>query len=185
MKASRVFRQSVALLGVVLWISLVPVVQVSAQPFGKGKYGANVPYGSQTSLTISTNGNVLIQVTPTDAGTLGTASGTVTVASTDVVGYDLYISALSSTNMTNGAYTLAASANGSPAALAVNTWGYNTNASSNFVGITTSPVLLHTLTGPATAGDTTTVTYGVKVNNAKPAGNYVTSVVYTAAPQTD
>jgi hypothetical protein len=167
-----------------LWISQFATTPALAQPFGAGKFGANVPYGSQTSLTISTSGNVTISVTPTDNGTLGTATNAVTVYSTDVVGYELYINSLTTTDMTNGAYTLPASANGSPAPLVSNTWGYNTDASANFVGTTTSQVLITSALGPFTAGDTTNVTYGVKVDNAKPAGNYTTTVVYTAAPQT-
>ena len=171
-----------------LWIIVFVVglaSVVSAQPFGKGKFGANVPFGSETSLAISTTGNVTIQITPTDAGVLGTATNDVTVTSTDVVGYKLYIRALTSTYMVNGAATLPASANGTPAALAINTWGYNTDASTNFVGMTTGDVLIKTATGPFSSGDLTQVTYGVKIDNNKPAGNYVTTVIYTAAPQTD
>ena len=137
-------------------------------------------------MAISTSGNVSIQITPTDSAVLGTADNTVTVTSTDVVGYSLYIRSLTSTNMINGAATLPASANGSPSALLANTWGYNVNGSStDFIGITLSNVLIKTTTGPFTGGDTTSVKYGVKIDNNKPAGNYITSVVYTAAPQTD
>lgn len=160
--------------------------RIFAQPYGKGVYGANVPYGSQTSLSIATGGNVSIQITPDDTGVLGTGDNTVTVTSTDVVGYSLYVRALTSTDMTNGPAVLPVSANGSPAALAVDTWGYNINGSAtNFAGMTTSNALVKTGTGPFTSGDATTFKYGVKVDNAKPAGNYVTSIVYTAAPQTD
>jgi phage tail tube protein FII len=171
-------------LGVLLF-GLTSVGIAHAQPYGKGTYGANVPYGSQTSLTIATNGNVTIPITPVDSGTLGTGTSTVTVTSTDVVGYKLYIQAETSTNMTNGAATLPASANGSPAALATNTWGYNTDASSDFVGITLTNVLVKNAVGPYSAGDNTTFTYGVKVDNTKPAGNYAATVTYTAVPQTD
>jgi len=175
----------ITLTSLFLWIILLFPLQATAQPYGKGKYDENVPYGSATSLTISTTGNVAIQITPTDSGTLGTAVNTVTVSSTDVVGYDLYIRSLSSTDMTNGPYNLPASANGLPAPLANNTWGYNTDASTDFVGMTLTDVLIKTLAGPATAGDNTAVTYGVKVDNNKPAGSYSTSIVYTAVPQTD
>lgn len=167
-----------------MWITFLVPLKAYANPYGTGVYGANIPYGSQTSLTIGTSGNVSIQITPTDAGTLGTANNTVTVTSTDVTGYKLYIRTLGSTNMTNGASVLPASVNGAPAALAANTWGYNTDASANFTGMTASDVLIKTATGPYSSGDPTTVTYGVKVDNAKPAGNYVTTVVYTAVPQT-
>jgi len=155
-----------------------------ASPFGAGKFGANVPFGGQTSLTIATTGNVTIPVTPTDSGTLATGTSTVTVTSTDVVGYKLYIRALSNTNLVNGGSTLPASGNVTPAALSVNTWGYNTDASTNFAGITLSNVLIRTGNGPFESGDQTTVTYGLKIDNSKPAGNYSSSIIYTAVPQT-
>ncbi len=157
-----------------------------AQPYGRGVYGADVPYGSQTSLSIATGGDVSIQVTPDDAGVLGTGDNIVTVTSTDVVGYSLYVRSLTTTNMANGPASLPASANGSPAPLSVNTWGYNTSGSTtDFTGMTLSNVLVNAPTGPFSSGDATTFKYGVKVDNQKPAGNYVTSVIYTAAPQTD
>lgn len=160
------------------------VHHASASPFGVGVFGADVPFGGETSLTIATDGNVSIPVTPTSGGTLASGTSNITITSTDVVGYKLYIRSDGNTNMTNGASSLPASSNGSPAALAVNTWGYNTDASSNFVGTTLSDVLIRSRTGPYRLGDITTVTYGVNVDESKPAGNYITNVVYTAVPQT-
>lgn len=168
---------------VVIYISVM-VSGLQASPYGAGVYNADVPYGGETSLAIATSGNVSIQVTPIEAGTLGTASNNVTVTSTDVVGYKLYISSLTSTDMTNGAATIPASSNVTPASLATNTWGYNTDASSNFAGSTTTETLIKNASGPYSSGDVTAVTYGVKVDNNKPAGNYITTVVYTAVPQT-
>jgi hypothetical protein len=81
--------------------------------------------------------------------------------------------------------TIATSSNGSPAPLAVNTWGYNTDGSSNYRGITTAPVLLKTANGPYKNGDNTTVTYGVLTNITKAEGNYSVSVTYTAVALTD
>jgi len=156
-----------------------------ASPYNAGKYNANVPYGGQTQLTISTSGAVTIPINPSAAGTLGSSSGTVTVVSTDVVGYKLYIRALSSTNMTNVGAILPASVNSSPTALASNTWGYNLDASTNFTGITSTDVLIRSATQPYTSGDITTVTYGVKIDQSKPAGNYSSTVIYTAVPQTN
>jgi hypothetical protein len=156
-----------------------------ASPYGKGVYGANVPYGGQTALSIATSGNVTIPITPTTGGVLATGTSTVTVTSTDVTGYKLYLRALTNTNMNNLGALLPASANGSPAALATNTWGYNTNASTNFTGLTLTDVLIHSITGPASTGDATIVTYGMKLDLAKPAGNYVATVIYTAVPQTN
>lgn len=159
---------------------------VLAQPYGFGKYNENVPYGSETSITISNNGNVTIPITPTDSGTLATGSSIITVTSTDVVGYKLYIRAnQATTNMINGANVIPASANGTPAPLANNTWGYNTDASSNFVGIALTDALIKNTAGPFTSGDNTTVTYGVKLDTSKPAGYYSATVMYTAAPETD
>jgi hypothetical protein len=164
--------------------ALVTTSNSYAQPYGVGVYSANVPYGSQTSLSISTNGNVNIPVTPTSDGVSASGSSQVTVSSTDVMGYKLYIRALDSTDMDNLGAPLPTSANATPAPLATNTWGYNTDASSDFIGISLSDVLIHSKSGPISAGEMTTVTYGMKLDMAKPAGNYVASVIYTAVPQT-
>ena len=155
-----------------------------ASPFGVGVFGADVPFGGQTSLTIATDGNVNVEITPTPGGTLATNTSIVTVTSTDVVGYKLYIRALSNTNLNNGSSNVVASANGSPAPLATNTWGYNTDASTDFVGISLIDALIRNRTGPYKNGDGTTVTYGLKLDDSLPAGVYTTSVVYTAVPQT-
>lgn len=155
-----------------------------ASTYGSGKYNAAIPYGDLTSLTISTSGNISIPLTPGSSAVLGVASGTVTVASTDAVGYKLYIRALSSSNLTSGGNYIPASANGTAAALSTNTWGYNLDASTNFVGMTTADVLIRTGTGPFKTGDTTTVTYGVKIDQSKAAGSYSTTVIYTAVPST-
>jgi hypothetical protein len=167
------------------FLSFLPITDVMASPYGSGIYNANVPYGGQTQLTISTSGNINLALTPSDTGTLASTSGTVTVTSTDVVGYKLYVRSIASANMINGAQTIPASANGSPAALAVNTWGYNLDGSTNYTGMTLSDVLIRNRTGPYTSGDVTTITYGVRLNNAKAAGRYSNSVIYTAVPQTN
>ena len=165
--------------------SLLLPCQSYAQPYGKGIYGANVPYGDQTSLSIATNGDINVQITPTNSGILSTGTSIVTITSTDVMGYKLYIRALSDTNMNNLGALLPASANITPAALINNTWGYNTDATTNFTGITLSDILIRSITTPAPSGDITNVTYGIKLDMAKPAGSYVASIVYTAVPQTD
>lgn len=156
-----------------------------ASPYGRGSYNENVPYGSLTDLTINTSGDITVPVVPSMGGTLNTASGTVTVTSTDVIGYDLYVRAATTTNLTKGGDTIPASANGSPGTLSTNTWGYNaTGSTTNFVGMTMTDTLIHSLSGPSTAGDVTSVTYGVKVDTTQPSGNYSTVVTYTAVPQT-
>lgn len=162
-------------------------IPVLASPYGVGLYNADVPYGGETQISLATNGAITIPIVPSDAGTLGSGSGTVTVTSTDVVGYRLYIRALSSTNLSQigGSGVLGASSNVTALPLSTNTWGYNLDASTNFIGATTSDQLLRTRTGPFKNGDVTTVTYGVKVDNTKPAGSYRTTIMYTAIPRTN
>ena len=151
-----------------------------ASPFGQGVFGANVPFGSLTSLTIALGGNPSINLTPSGATFVGSGTHTITVTSTDAVGYNLYIYAASGTSMTNGASTIAASSNGTPAPLSLNTWGYNIDGSSNYTGITTRPTLLKSAAGPYKSGDNTTVTYGALTSSTAPAGSYSVSVTYTA-----
>lgn len=161
-------------------------VETFAQPYGAGTYGEDVPYGGETALSIATDGNVTIpSITPLTGGTSASGNSVVTVTSTDVVGFELYVRGLASTAMNNLGDTIPASGNGSPAALAVNTWGYNVNGSANYVGMTLSDVLVKSFVGPASSGDITTFTYGIRVDLSKPAGTYTTSVIYTAVPQTD
>ncbi len=181
-------QMSIFILGATLTLAvglILPIGNAWASPFGAGLFGEDVPFGGETTLSISTTGNVSIPVTPTPSGTTATNTSDVTITSTDVVGFKLYIQALSNTSLSNGGSDVTASANVSPAALATNTWGYNTDASANFAGITLAPVLIRTGTGPYSSGDTTTITYGLKIDDSLPAGDYVTTVVYTAVPQTD
>lgn len=170
--------RSVALL--VMGLVMLSVSQVSASPFGQGKFGEDVPFGSATSLAVNLGGDVSLALTPSGPNTLSASSShTLTVTSTDVVGYKLYSRALSSSNLASGAYSIPASANVSPSSLADNTWGYNTDGSANFVGISTQNALVKDADGPFKNGDDTEVTYGVTANTTKEAGDYTTTVVYT------
>ena len=164
----------------VLCTAVIPSVSY-ASPFGQGVFGADVPFGSGTSLTVALGGNVLLNLTPSGGNFEGTGSHVLTVTTTDVVGYRLYIYSPTTTDMVNGSEVIAASGNTSAAALATNTWGYNTTGSTaNFIGLTTVPVVLKDANGPYKNGDNTTVTYGVKVAATKGAGAYASAVVYTA-----
>jgi hypothetical protein len=156
-----------------------------ASPFGQGVFGADVPFGAVTSIAVNLGGNVSLSLTPDSPTTLkATASQTITITSTDVVGYRIYGRALSNANLVNGAATIAASGNSSPAALALNTWGYNTTGSTtNFMGFTTQNALIKDADGPYKNGDNTTVTYGVYTDTTKDAGTYQTQVVYTVVAE--
>jgi hypothetical protein len=101
------------------------------------------------------------------------------------MGYKLYIRTLDNTDMTNLEASIPASANSSPATLSMNTWGYNTDGLTNFAGLTLNDTLIRSVSIPTTSGDITNVTYGLKIDMAKPAGNYTTTIVYTAVPQTN
>lgn len=158
-----------------------------ANPYGFDNYGGNIPYGSETMLTIATNGDVTI---PVQSGVLSTTQlnpTTITVTTTDQHGYILYIRSLSSTSMSNAGNNITASANVSPGALADNTWGYTTNAGdlNNFTGITATDASIKSASsGPYyPTGNATDVFFGIKVASDRPAGNYTSNVVFTAVAQ--
>lgn len=152
----------------------------AASPFGQGVFGADVPFGSMASISINLGGNVALSLAPSGGNFSGSGSHTVTVTSTDVVGYYLYAHATNSTNMTSGSATIAASNNSSANPLSVGTWGYNTNGSTtNFLGMNATSVLLKDASGPFKNGDATTVTYGALVSNTQAAGNYSVAMTYT------
>ena len=107
-------------------ISLVTTSVSYAQPYGKGIYNEIVPYGNQTSLSISTSGDINIPITPTTNGTLGTANSVVTVTSTDVKGYKLYIRSLNHSYMENfGAQIPTQPSQFTGELLSANSLGYN------------------------------------------------------------
>lgn len=183
-------RQLIARARTIVLLAAIGCVTVSypafASPFGQGVFGADVPFGSDTSMSIALSNTITLAVdTPGSGVFTGDASHTITVTSTDVVGYRLYIYA-PTTDMTNGSDTIATSANSSPGTLATNTWGYNTTGSStDFMGLTTTPAVLKDTTGPHKSGDGTTVTYGVKVGQTKSAGQYTATVTYTAVGKSE
>jgi len=177
------FRPALLVCGLLTLLSIAP--RVAASPFGQGVFGAQVPFGSVTSLAISLGGNAALNVVPSGSNFVGSGSHTITVTSTDVVGYNLYIYAPTNTAMVGSTATIAASSNGTPAPLAINSWGYNTDGSDNYLGLTTAPTLLKSADGPYESGDDTTVTYGMLTDVTKAEGNYAVSVTYTAVAKTE
>lgn len=155
-----------------------------AQPYGSGTYNSILPYGSQTSLSIATDGNVDIVINPNEDAIISTGKSIVTVTSTDVAGYKLYINALYNTSMNNNGSLINASSNENYAPLAVNTWGYNTDGSDEFLGIKLNHSLIRSSNYLTIDGETTEITYGIKIDMQSPAGNYIADIVYTAVPQT-
>ncbi len=156
-------------------------VPAYASPFGQGKFGADVPFGSMTSISINLGGDVALSLAPSGATFVGNNAHTVTVTSTDTVGYYLYAHTLGGTAMTNGGASIAASSNTSDGPLSVGTWGYNTTGSTtDFLGMNATSVLLKDASGPYKSGDPTTVTYGALTSNTQAAGTYSVGVIYTA-----
>ena len=154
--------------------------RATASPFGQGIFGADVPFGSATSMSIALGGNVSLPLTSNGSNFVGSGSHSVTVTSTDVVGYRLYVNATSATNMVNGSATITASANGTASPLTASTWGYNTTGSTtNFLGLPVGGALLKNASGPFKNGDTTTITYGALTSLTQPAGTYTIAITYT------
>jgi len=176
----KAYRVGAALSIAVLACLQLAQLPAAASPFGKGVFGADVPFGSLTSLSINLSGSVAMVLTPSGPNLSGTGSQAITVTSTDVVGYSLYIHSPTSTAMTSGSNTIPASSNVTAAALTAGTWGYNTTASTNYIGLTTSPVLVRDRTGPFKNGEATTVTYGTLVPTSKQSGTYLVDITYTA-----
>ena len=171
----------VALVIGVLVALVVPSLPAYASPFGQGVFGADVPFGSATSISINLGGDVPVTLSPSGGNFSGSGAHIITVTSTDVVGYYLYAHTTGTTNMTNGSAVIPASANSTETPLSVGSWGYNTSGSTtDFIGMNATSVLLKDASGPFKSGDPTTVTYGALTNNTQAAGNYSVAVTYTA-----
>jgi hypothetical protein len=160
---------------------------VAASPFGEGLFGIG-KFGAATSLVVSLGGNVSFYADNLGFPTIkGYGSHTITVTSTDVVGYSIYAYCPSGTSMTNGSNTLAASTNTTASALSNNTWGFNMSATdhTNYIGMTSIPQLVKSATGIYSSGDSTIMQYGILTDFQKPPGSYSVNVVYTVVGLND
>lgn len=179
MKTPRFILRSLAVAALVTVLFVTPK-PAHASPFGQGVFSADVPFGSATSISIALGGDVSLNLAPSGAQFSGTGSHTVTVTSTDVVGYLLYLRPTAGTNLTNGSATINASSNGSAAALTEGTWGYNTTGSTtNFLGLSNGIAEIKNANGPYKSGDATNITYGALTSATQAAGNYTMAVTYT------
>lgn len=171
--------------------------------YGSGSYGA-CGYGDSCSISVTSNGNVSLNVTPTASGSCTIQNDNVAVLTDDTNGYTLTV-ADNSTNtaLINGAMTISASPStiANPAALAINSWGYRvdslgsfgggpTTSQSNvspgstlFAGIKANDQPADTIASVSGAADpaiTTTVWFGACANTNVTSGSYTTQVLYTA-----
>jgi hypothetical protein len=181
---------------------VLPVFPAVAINFGNGTYGAC--QFSTCSISISSNGSLSLNVTPTSAGACTTQSDNVSVLTDDPSGYTLSL-ANSSTNtaLTNGSATInsTSATQASPAALSADSWGYRvdgvggfgsgptsaqSNASLNSVLFAEVPASNNT---PDVLADTdvsadpavsTTAWYSVCADTNEASGVYSTQVTYSA-----
>lgn len=153
-------------------------------------------------ISLSSNGTVNVNTTPTASGVETIASDTVTVSTNDTAGYALTLQdGDATTSLTSGGNSITASSGtqASPTALTANKWGYRVDGVGGFgAGPTTSasnaPIGSTTFAGVPANGaanslkttattatnDNTTVWYGVATNTTTPSGTYTDSVTYTA-----
>lgn len=171
--------------------------------YGSGTYGS-CAFGSVCSISLSSNGAISVNVTPTPAGSCTIQSDTASVMTDDANGYALTLNNNSTnTALLNGSSTINAGTGSaaSPAALTSNTWGYRvdglgsfgsgpTTAQSNaglsstlFAAVPASNAAGDTLALTSSAADpavTTTVWYGACANTSLSSGSYSAQVTYTA-----
>jgi hypothetical protein len=171
--------------------------------YGSGSYGS-CDFGSACSISLTSNGNIDLNVTPAAGGACTTQSDTASVLTDDTNGYTLTLADSStSTALQNGAASINASSGtlASPTSLVANNWGYRvdglgsfgsgpttsqTNVSPSgalFAGIEASDQPADTIASTSGAADpavTTTVWYGACANTSVASGTYSSQVLYTA-----
>lgn len=181
---------------------LYPILPVSAILYGSGTYGA-CQYGT-CSISISSDSNVALNITPTATGSCTIQKDAVSVLTSNSSGYALTLTD-SSTNtaLLSGASSISTTSatQASPAALTVNHWGYRvdgvggfgsgpTTAQTNisigstlFAGLPASNATASTIASTSTAASPAVVTnvwYGVCANTSVASGTYTSQVTYTA-----
>lgn len=192
----------VVLLGTIGGCLLCLSLPAAAINYGSGTYG-KCQYGS-CSISLTSNGTVMVNVTPAASGNCTIQKDTVSVLTSSSTGYTLtFTGSTTNTALTNGAASIAASTatRTSPTALTPNHWGYRvdgmggfgagpTTAQSNiapgtltFAGVPASNAAADTLATSSVAANpavATSVWYGVCTNTSVPSGTYTTQVTYTA-----
>ncbi len=170
--------------------------------YGAGSYG-DCNYGS-CSITLSSDGAVNLDITPTQVGACSIASDAVSVLTDSTAGYSVQLaSSTTDTNLVNGSSTIATSSGSaaSPAIMNPNAWGWRidgysgfgsgpTSAQSNitapissFAGVPASnaaPATIQSSNSAANPAVTTTVWYGLCADTSVLNGTYTTQVTYTA-----
>ncbi len=181
----------------------MPAFALTSGTYGSSTYGS-CNYGAVCSVTLISNGNVALNVTPTASGNCTVQSDQASVQTDDANGYTLMLSdATTNTALVNGGSSINAGGGtlASPAALTPNAWGYRvdglgsfgsgpTTAQSNispnatsFAAIKASNAsadIIASTTSAANPAVATTIWYGVCANTNVASGSYSTQVTYTA-----
>jgi hypothetical protein len=159
-------------------------------------YGVEAPY---FNLSFSSNNIIFSNIIPDSVAQTITASHTVTVTTNNPSGYTIDLSIAKEADSCNGTTTSLTTTNNNQiptttnpwisggaasTALQTNTWGFNLNSSTtNFRGIApcNNPQRIKTTTTaqPTPNGETTTITYGARIDRTIGAGVYTGTVVYT------
>jgi len=171
--------------------------------YGSGSYGT-CNYGVSCSISLTSNGTVSLNVTPSGGGKCTIQSDTASVLTDDTNGYTLTLADnTTNTSLVNGASSISATTGSlaTPAALTSTSWGYRidglgsfgsgpttaqTNvspSSTTFAAIKPSNLTADTIVSYSGAADpaiNTTVWYGACADTSVPSGTYTTQVVYTA-----
>ena len=162
-----------------------PIVSSNAETSIRSAQIDTGPY----TMSISTDSLTSIDITP--AQSQATYTGTDSVSYTNTCPYGMNVTMSSSSENTSltrtgsdsGMKTIPTISSGT--ALADNTWGFSTDNGSTYNPI---PALIN----PATIIDTTSATtttatlnlsYGIRMDNSIPSGNYSNDIVYTVSPK--
>lgn len=174
-----------------------------ATNYGEGIYGS-CTYNETCSISLTTSGTVTLPLTPSPSGAVTIDKDVVNVTTNSGGGYTLRLESVSGTsnNLVNGGEDIPAisATPGSPATLGLNEWGYRIDGALGFgagpssaitnqpsssltfagVPLLGSPQNIKITASSAPSGDITNVWYGVRADISKPAGNYSSTVTYTA-----
>ncbi len=191
------------LTGIVLRLGGGVTSAYSTGEYGSGAYGS-CQYGVACSISLTSDGNISLNVIPASGGRCTIQSDSATVLTDDTDGYTLTL-ADSGTNtaLVNGSASINATTGtiASPISLTANSWGYRvdglgsfgngpTTAQTNvspgsvvFAGIEPSDEVADTIASTSGAADpavTTTVWYGACADTSIKSGAYTTQAIYTA-----
>lgn len=190
------------LLSAISVIGFVTSSRADALPYGAGTYGT-CQY-STCSISLTSSGNVTLNLTPTSGGVYTIQPNQLTVDTGSSTGYTLtLIDSDTNTSLVDGAKTISASSGtpASPSVLSSISWGYRvdgiagfgagpttaqTNVSSSsltFAGIPASNLTAHTIASSSSAQvspEATNVWYGVFVTSTQQSGSYSDIVTSTA-----